>query len=425
MISNNKLIINYSLLSALLFKGFSVIKGPILLIMLVFFLTPEQQGYWYLITNLGALAFNADFGSGTLTMQHIANHNKSNSININMRKSFVRLISSSYRFLYSSLAIIALILLPAGYILMHDQNLITIFSWFIYIASSIPVHFLLFELFLLQGFGDVVKSYKLRSIYIILSLIICMVLLALGMSLLSLGISNVIAALIVIPFVLRQFSAGKYEVKDSIKESNTIILFKTRVQYITSWLAGYAMFFMIVPIVMYFEGPIIAGQIGLGLALVKAISALSLAPLESNLILLGKALGENDKIQFKNHFKKSFLIGVSIFIIAALISIFLLDIIQEISIFYNRLPDTQIYMALLISEFLYFVMNLLAKKVRIFLIEPYAIPNVFFGITVFCNTIFWLAFYNLQLWSIMQALLYLLVGLPLFYKIYLSAMKEF
>jgi hypothetical protein len=417
--------INYSLLNALLFKGFSVIKGPILLLMLVVFITPEQQGYWYLITNLGALAFNADFGSGMLTMQHIANHNKSNLININMRNSFLKLIRSSYRFLYTSLAVIALALIPAGYILMNDQGPLTIYAWFIYIASSIPVHYLLFELHLLQGFGHVVQAYRLRSIYIVLSLIISIVLLALGMSLLSLGISNFMASLIVIPLVLKNFKSEKFESKKTTRQFNTIILIKTRIQYITSWLAGYAMFFMIVPLVMYFEGPVIAGQIGLGLALVKAISALSLAPMESSLTMLGKAVGENDKIQLMYRFKKSFLIGVIIFTLAALLSIFLLEIIRDIPIFDNRLPDMLIYGALLITEFLYLIMNLLAKKIRIFLIEPYALANLFFGLAVFCNTIFWLSFYNLALWSIMQAILYLLVGLPLFYSIYSKTMKKF
>lgn len=424
MINIFKQNINSNLLSALTFKGLSVLKGPALLIMLVIFLTPEQQGYWYLITNLGALAFNADFGSGLLTMQHIANHTKSKFNAIEMRRNFSRLISSSYKFLYTSLLIISLLLIPSGYMLMNDQGYLTIYAWFFYLASSVPVHFLLFELYLLQGFGSIVQSYIFRSIFVVLSLIICTLLLYSGMSLLSLGISNIIASLIVIPIVVRKFNYGKVRDSQSYPQIKTFILTKTRVQYITSWLAGYAMFFMIVPLVMYFKGPVVAGQIGLGLALVKAISALSLAPMESSLTLLGKAVGDKNKIQLMSYFKKSLLFGVLIFILAAISSIILLEIIRDIPIFDKRLPSLLVYSALLIAEFLYLIMNLLAKKVRIFLIEPYAIANVFFGISVFGNAIFWLAFFSLEIWSIMQALLYLLVGLPLFYRIYSVTMKN-
>ena len=130
MINFFKQNINSNLLSALTFKGLSVLKGPALLIMLVIFLTPEQQGYWYLITNLGALAFNADFGSGLLTMQHIANHTKSKFNAIEMRRNFSRLISSSYKFLFTSLFIISLLLIPTGYMLMNDQGYLTIYAWF-------------------------------------------------------------------------------------------------------------------------------------------------------------------------------------------------------------------------------------------------------------------------------------------------------
>ena len=145
MISKLRLITKSNSLSAIIFKGLSVIKGPALLIMLVAFLTPEQQGYWYLITNLGALAYMADFGLGSLTMQHIANRSKFEHASLNARNSFSKLIRSSYKFLLISLSIICLVLTPAGLFFIESEETLTVYAWFIYIASSLPVHFLLFE----------------------------------------------------------------------------------------------------------------------------------------------------------------------------------------------------------------------------------------------------------------------------------------
>ena len=97
-------VINGEALSAIVYKGFSVVKGPVLLILLVVFLTPEQQGYWYLITNLGALAYMADFGLTSLTMQHIANNTKFDLVSLNARDSFLYIITDS-----------------SGWILSHGQ----------------------------------------------------------------------------------------------------------------------------------------------------------------------------------------------------------------------------------------------------------------------------------------------------------------
>ena len=417
-------LINGDALSALVFKGFSVVKGPALLILLVVFLTPEQQGYWYLITNLGALAYMADFGLTSLTMQHIANNTKFELVTLNARDSFLNIIKSSYTFLYASLGIVALLLLPAGFYLMDSEAPLLRYAWFFYIISSVPVHFLLFELSILQGLGGVVQSYKWRSSYVVLSLTVCIVLLVSGMSLMSLGISNLIASLIIIPFVLQNFNRSDVKGNELHTQFQTVIDNKTRFQYIASWLSGYAMFFMIVPLVMHFEGAVVAGQVGMALALVKAIGAVSLAPMESNLTALGKAFSASDKQLLMRGFKRSLIGGGIIFFISAASSIFLLDVIRDIPMFHGRVPDFMLYNALLFAEFIYFLMSMMAKKVRILLIEPYAIPNIIFAVAVVVNGIFFLNFYGVEVWSIMQASLYLVLGLPLFYGIYLISMRN-
>ena len=105
--------------------------------------------------------------------------------------------------------------------------------------------------------------------------------------------------------------------------------------------------------------------------------------------------------------------------------VLILEVIREIDMFNNRLPSLLVFSSLLLAEFTYFMMSMLAKKVRVFLEEPYAKANVFFAIAVFSNAVFWLYFGSIETWSIMQVFLYLLVGLPLFYKIYLVSMKKY
>ena len=416
--------ISVEALSAFLFKGFSVVKGPVLIILLVVFLTPEQQGYWYLITNLGALVYMADFGLASLTMQHIANNTKFDQLALANRYRFLSLIKSSYKFLYFSIGIVALFLIPTGFWFLDNKSSLLGYAWLVYVISSVPVHLLLFELSILQGLGGVVQSYKWRSGYVLLSLIICIALLALGMSVMSLGLSNLLASVIIIPFVMKTFSQPDIKGNDFKSQAQTSICKRTRFQYITSWLSGYAMFFMIVPLVMYFEGAVVAGQVGMGLALVKAIGAVSLAPMESSLTALGKAFGGNDKTLLMRGFRKSLIGGGIIFFVSAASSIFLLEIIRDIPKFHERVPDFMVYNALLLAEFIYFLMSMMAKKVRILLIEPYAIPNIIFAFAVVINGIFFLEFYGIGVWSVMQALLYLLLGLPLFYKIYLISMRK-
>ena len=421
-----KINITNEALSAFFFKGVTAVKGPILVLALVYFLTPEQQGYWYLITNLGAIIYMADFGLTVLTMQFIANHSQ-NIINVHeLRKIFKPLISSTYKFLLISVLYIFVIFLPIGIYVIGTSQVEYSYAWLIYLASAIPVHILLLESSILQGMGKVTTSYIIRSSFILLSFVLCIYLLSKGFSVASLGISNLISSIIILILFIAIFYSKSFKNHDHLKNSKSLIISKKiRYQYITSWVSGYFMFFMIVPLVMLFEGPIVAGQIGVSLTLIKSISAISLAPIESSLTDIGKAYGQRNRSLFEKYFKNAFTLGVIIYIFSALFSIFLLMLLNNLPIFEGRLPELKLYFILLIAEFAYFIISSIAKKVRVLLKEPFAIINIFLAFLIFCNAIIFLNFFNLYIWSIMQAMVYILIGIPLFYKKYIVSFKNF
>ena len=51
----------------------SSIKGPVILLVIIKYLSPDEQGLWYLFINLGALSVIVDFGFTTLLTQYVSN----------------------------------------------------------------------------------------------------------------------------------------------------------------------------------------------------------------------------------------------------------------------------------------------------------------------------------------------------------------
>lgn len=417
---------NLEYIAAICFKGANVLKGPALLLLLVAFLTPEQQGIWFFITNLGAIAYMADFGLAVLTMQAIANSRPPDAPAMGNQNYQLELIKSSYRFLSWSVAIVILSIFPVGLYLMSPVDDIFWWAWAIYLLSAVPVHFFLLDMHILQGFGGVLRSFVIRLAYVTSSFLMCATLVVCGWSVLSVGVANMVVST---SLYLWGTSSKQYSIWQLTGGSNQLPQSGStpavRRRYIASWVSGYLMFFLIVPIITKSQGAVSAGQIGMTLAMVKAASALALAPLESKLSVLGTLFSEKRNTELNSLYQKTCNLGHLLFFCIATVIVLVTWSAESTVLFSGRVAPIGILIPLLIAEFFYVKMSLIAKFVRIFLVEPFAFANACIAMLVVIICSLMSSYYSLQTWVIAHLFIYAGLGFPAFYYIYRRNVKKF
>lgn len=414
-----KILIDIDFISALTHKLVNIAKGPISLIFVIQFLTPEQQGYWFFITNMGAILYMADFGLSLLTMQIIAKNTFNSTNNFPSRNCFKELINATYGFIAKSIFILSMTIIPISIYLLRDADSTVRLAWALYLMSAIFVQILFLELSVIQGLGRISLAFGFRSIFSFFSLFFCVILLFQGSELSALGLANILAATSSI-FALVWITKKQEKPRVLPRDIRNLELISTSMKrkYIVSWIAGYCMFFLIIPITLHYQGPVEAGKLGICLAFVKALSAISLAPLDANITKLSSAYGRNNKIEFDYIFKKSLIYGLVLFLLGSVSLILLLAILSDFREIGERLPNLSVLIFVLLAELIYLLISIISKKIRIFLIEPFSILNLVFALLVVCCAMYNMAYFNVQLWSIIQAAVYLLFGLPAFYYVY-------
>ena len=141
-----KLFVNKDSLTSIINGVFSIIRGPLMMILISFYISEEIQGFWYTITSLSALSAFADLGFGTLVSQFSAH--EFSKMSFNDKKEFVgkeenlQKIASLFRYVIKWALCVCLIAYPIIMIVgscvlnTHGSVKIWIVPWLIYMGTG-------------------------------------------------------------------------------------------------------------------------------------------------------------------------------------------------------------------------------------------------------------------------------------------------
>ena len=186
-------------------RGFGFVKGPINILIILKFLSIDQQGIWYTFTNLSALTILADLGFAGIITQFISHEFANLKLKDDSLTGEITHLDRFYALIkfalntYSIVVILALIILflAGGYIFgFADKNLL--FSWILYsFSGSLGLIVSLFQS-IYQGIDKVAIVQKNAFIYTLLSTIFIWGFIFLGFEIWALALGSFIA----IPIVL-------------------------------------------------------------------------------------------------------------------------------------------------------------------------------------------------------------------------------
>ena len=330
-----------SLLILLSQRFWQALSGLISLILITKFLSPSEQGWYYTFSSFAALYTLFDFGLSTTLIQ-ISSHLfakvqwGSNGLpNGKNSKNIICFIRQSTHVYFKISMLFLIVILPLGILLfrshsnsMSPSDEFWLPSWiFLALATSLNFMTLPFTS-ILEGSGRTKEIFLLRLINNIIGSIGCWILLIFGFNLLAVASMSTASAAVTFYWL---FSSQKELISSSLKKRDKVFNWKTEV-WPMQWRLGitsttwYLSSQIYVPILFYFKGATIAGQMGVTLTIVNMIGILAQSWVNHQIPAMGKAVALKNWDFFENLFFHNFFTSIAFYIvsISMLIGVYLL-----------------------------------------------------------------------------------------------------
>jgi len=299
-------------------RGWGLFSGVVTLFLVVRYLTPSEQGYYYTFASLIAMQILFELGMSVVVVQFASHEMASlawtktgelegDGIAHARLKSLTSLITKWY----GAISILILVvILPVGWIfLSRGSQQITVnwqFPWvWLVMATSFNV-FLMPFLSLLEGCGRVTEIAKLRIYQNVIGSLAAWGLLMGGGGLLALPAMNTGLAATVFIWLWRTKKSFFVKIF-SVKTESSIVNWRTEIwpfqwRIAVSWLSGYFIFQLFTPILFAYRGAIEAGQLGISISIANALMGIAIAWMNTKAPGFGSLIARRDYVQLDKLF---------------------------------------------------------------------------------------------------------------------------
>lgn len=404
--------IKKDLLAVLGSRLWQALAGFVTAILLVIKASPEEQGWYYSFLSVTSLSTLFELGLSTTIIQitsHLFMHLswiKDGGVIGKHKKNFISFFkqaSKKYRdrvFLFAPavLAIGAYIFLNkanSGYSIIGSS---WILPWlFLVIITSANFYFLSFYS-VVEGSGNIAEIYSLRLLQAVLGSVACWV---------AIYHHHILFSVVMIPFFA--FLVGSVWIYKTKKElfflngfniSNNKFNWEREAGHLEkniglTLVGSFLMSQLATPILFHFQNAIVAGQMGLSLALVRMINLISSSWMIRQMPNITKAASLSDMKVFNYLFYKSAFQSLIIFILGSstlcAIVFFMRDFMYSV-----RIVPFEYFLILIGFELFYFICSILTSYTRSFRRDPFAKVSFIASLLLLALTIFTAKFYSYQ-----------------------------
>lgn len=378
-----------------------IISGPIVLLLIPLYLSPDIQGYWYTFISLAALAIFADMGFSTILLQFSAHEyahlklERTRKILIGDKKYLVRLATLWHFAMRWSVTVAFLvfpIILFVGYLfLMQKETKVAWFiPWIIYGLTSVIVFINSMVLSFIEGCNKVGEVQKIRFLVSVVTVTTTIILLISGAELFSLAIAQFVGtttctAFIIIKYRVLLSQLNKISKDEFYPWKNEILPLLWR--YAISWISGYFIFQVFTPIAFHYYGAVEAGKIGLTIAICTAIFGISnvwmtiITP-KINILIAHKDYKILDVI-----FKRHLLLSILTYILGIIILLFVLKFMNHIFPLIDRIVSFPSLVIISVAWLFQLIINSFAVYMRAHKEEPLFILSFLSGLYIVFITV--------------------------------------
>ncbi len=379
-----------------LFRGLS---GIFTLILIPLFLTREQQGYWFTMTSLAALAMLAELGFFQVTLQFAAHEfaylrfeNRDIVGSEDHRKRLASLFVFCTKWAFAVALVAFPVILLVGFLFLAQQKTGVRWGmpWIIYVAGGGLTFFNSALLYFLEGCNLVAVIQRLRLAITALTMALMWLCLVFRFGLYALALSMLVGAAYGIYMVWRRygrlfsgFCAVSREANYAWREQIFALLWR----YALSWSSGYFIFQVYPPLAFQFRGPVEAGRVGLSLTLWMGVFAVSNSWLYAVTPRLNMFVSKRDWKSLDALFRKNLLLSAATFFAGAVVLLALMGFMKGRYAIVDRFSDPLSMLFLAVIWFLQIIVNGLATYLRAHKREPLVLLSVTSAIYVTLTTV--------------------------------------
>lgn len=395
--------IAYTVLARLIQAG----GGVVSILFIAKYLSKTEQGYYFTFSSILAIQIFFELGLSNIITQFVAHETANLKWNGNTELIGPELnrsrLSSLLRFCVQWFSIIAfllvIILLIAGFLFFNSYSKsseIVVWQkpWIILsfcTACSLMISPLLA---FFEGLGMVKEVAKIRLVQQICNLLFLYIFLITGLKLFASPLAATITLAIVVFMTFlshrRKLLIYIWNQLEISKVNYKLEIFPYQWRIALSWISGYFIFQLFNPVLFATEGPVVAGQMGMTLAGLNGVLALSLSWVNTKVPLFSGLIAKKDYQNLDRVFNKT--LKQSSLICGACLSIYFLTIFglkfMEIPIgnrFLPLLPLVLLCIATFVNQFI----SSLATYLRCHKQEPFLIQSIVVGsLTAFSTFVF-------------------------------------
>lgn len=340
-------------------KGWNILSGVCILLLISKFLTVEQQGYYFTFSSILGMQVLFELGFGSIIIQfisHEAPNLKFSRVNGALSVSgdniflfrFFSIIRLSMKWYFIVGLLMLFVVLPAGIVFFSSKLSVLLnlplffvsesewlFPWLTLVFCAIFALTVTPVLSIAEGCGYVAEVARVRLIQSIFNALIALSLLVSDYSLYS--VASSLFSLFIVGgwwgyknFYLIICSAFKLENKSNSFFSWRKEMLPVQWRIAVSWLSGFFIYQLFNPVAFKVYGPEFAGRLGMSITVCNMLLNLSISWIMTKVPRFGNLIstGQRDEVLslYKNAFNKS-LIFLCILIFLGIVLIFVCEYI--------------------------------------------------------------------------------------------------
>lgn len=362
------------------------IAGVLTLGFVAHFLSPTEQGYFYTLSSIAALHMALDMGLSTVLVQFASREFVGVSWSVRygvegeQAHRYLALVRLSLRW-YFFAALAFLLAYPLGILFIEGGQGVLSYDWrgpWALLVCSTVVNFLFLPaLALTEGSGAVKEVYAVRLVQGVMGAAAAWSVLIIGGGLYALAMLPAASAVVAAVWL---FSQRRMMLVQAFHQFVVKFDWATEVWPLqwrigASWLAGYALVLMHVPLLFRTQGAITAGQMGVTMTVANMLSLLALSWMTAQLPAMARAVATKEWAQLDHIFWRACRVSCAAFAAGAGMFVVVRWYLESTPYDVRFLP-TEETIGLLFAMGFYHVSGLFAAYLRSHLQEPFLWPSL-------------------------------------------------
>ncbi|NQT57646.1 MAG: hypothetical protein HQ557_01560 [Bacteroidetes bacterium] len=396
-----KLKVNRAVFYSIMTTGWAAFAGPLVMLVIAYMLSAEEQGFYYTFNSVLALQVFVELGLATVIVQ-VTSHEwaflkRDENDKINGKSSALSRLGSLLRFSFKWYFVCGLVVMVVlsigGYYFFLTKPYPEVswrVAWFAlcFVAGLTLMMSPFFSI--IEGCNYVASIHSFRFVRAVLSSFVLIVSVFFGFGLYALVVTALVKLISSVIYIWWKHYKFIYQlmvckITEQIFWLKEVWPFQWRIGL--SWISGYIIFSILTPVMFYFHGPKVAGQMGMTWAIVSMIESVSFSWMNTRMPQFGILIAQKKYAELDRLFSQLFRITVGFVVLGALCVWLLIYGLQisGLEIGDRLLPILPVTL-LLIHRILNVMINNMALYLRAHKREPMLIPSVIGAILVGTST---------------------------------------